>query len=401
MICVGESEAIICKGDFKPASIYKGDTFIAGAQNTLFEGELISAENTYNAPIEVEVSGKTEQEQSVWGTNLVTNGDFSDYVTGWNAINAIISASSNIAKSLATAQYGGMQQNYYDYSELKGHIMYACAWLKSDTRDTYMAFLNDGVDQAVVRPSIYGSFEFLSASRVISTSATKLFNKVQDGRTADWTECQVKNVLMLDLTAIFGAGNEPNKEQVDSMLSQYQNNWFDGDGKLTDDIVTYIANSPSPNYPSDIEAVLSGTSANVSDVNNAIQYSATLDRDLYAIKVDALSALCNYIDGNGQGWCADKISRTNNTVLHKQHVAYIASYNGETITTPYMSTTGELTTGATVIYTLSTPIETDITSTTFGQALLSIHSIPQHTNIFTTPASGGLVPNIKTTMKTY
>ena len=46
------------------------------------------------------------------------------------------------------------------------------------------------------------------------------------------------------------------------------------------------------------------------------------------------------------------------------NIGKIASYSGETITTPYISTTGILSTGATVYYQLSAPIYTEITDST-------------------------------------
>ena len=36
------------------------------------------------------------------------------------------------------------------------------------------------------------------------------------------------NVVLIDLTAAFGAGNEPTKEQMDAMLSQFPNSYFNG-----------------------------------------------------------------------------------------------------------------------------------------------------------------------------
>lgn len=42
---------------------------------------------------------------------------------------------------------------------------------------------------------------------------------------------------------------------------------------------------------------------------------------------------------------------------------YIASYSGESISTPYMSSTGELTEGATIVYQLATPTKTALTLT--------------------------------------
>ena len=34
--------------------------------------------------------------------------------------------------------------------------------------------------------------------------------------------------MQLNLTQIFGAGNEPTKEEMDKLLSVYPNSWFNG-----------------------------------------------------------------------------------------------------------------------------------------------------------------------------
>ena len=68
--------------------------------------------------------------------------------------------------------------------------------------------------------------------------------------------------------------------------------------------------------------------------------------------------------------------------LHKG-VNKITSYNGETITTSYISTTGELSTGAKVYYALATATNTEITNTTLISQLEAIYNAPlyEETNI--------------------
>lgn len=64
--------------------------------------------------------------------------------------------------------------------------------------------------------------------------------------------------------------------------------------------------------------------------------------------------------------------------------AKIASYNGETITTEYKSTTGQLTTGATVVYKLATPVTTPITDPTLlaqFETLINMKTYKEVTNI--------------------
>jgi len=46
--------------------------------------------------------------------------------------------------------------------------------------------------------------------------------------------------------------------------------------------------------------------------------------------------------------------------VYVQRLGLIESYDAQAVTTPYMSTTGALTTGASVLYGLATPMETPL-----------------------------------------
>ena len=67
----------------------------------------------------------------------------------------------------------------------------------------------------------------------------------------------------------------------------------------------------------------------------------------------------NYTDENGQQYICDEVDFEREVYIHR--LEKIDSYNGEEITTQYMSTTGELSTGTMVIYVLETPFETPLT----------------------------------------
>ena len=68
----------------------------------------------------------------------------------------------------------------------------------------------------------------------------------------------------------------------------------------------------------------------------------------------------NYTDADGQQWVCDEVDFARG--VYVQRVQKIASYTEEDIDGPYMSTTGQLTTGATVIYVLAAPIETPLSA---------------------------------------
>lgn len=88
----------------------------------------------------------------------------------------------------------------------------------------------------------------------------------------------------------------------------------------------------------------------------------------------------------------EKISGQWNIV---QRIGIIESYNGEEIATEYISTTGQLTTGATVYYVLGEPQYLPL-STDSVQVINSIHSEYGDNNVTITSQSGS--PSIKLTV---
>ena len=56
--------------------------------------------------------------------------------------------------------------------------------------------------------------------------------RVFDNRSSGWDEVNVAWVVAINLTSAFGSGNEPTIEQVEMMLSQFENNWFEGIKKI-------------------------------------------------------------------------------------------------------------------------------------------------------------------------
>ena len=66
----------------------------------------------------------------------------------------------------------------------------------------------------------------------------------------------------------------------------------------------------------------------------------------------------NYINEDGQQWICDEVDFGRGK--HIQRIGKIDHYTNEDVGDVYMSTTGQLSDGATVIYPLETPIETDL-----------------------------------------
>lgn len=94
-----------------------------------------------------------------------------------------------------------------------------------------------------------------------------------------------------------------------------------------------------------------------------------------------VSAGGNYTDASGQQWICDEIVRNERgTGKRIQRIGIIESYASETINTAYMSTTGQLTEGATVLYVLDDVIETDLSAEEIA-ALSALHTYYPTTTI--------------------
>lgn len=158
-------------------------------------------------------------------TNLVTNGNFANGTTGWLGIDTVV---DGIAKRIATAQNTGMAYwSAIPLSSVKGHKIYFTGLVKADSTSVILT-LNDGVGGTTVPHTANNVFERLSGIRAIDVNAIQFYIKVQDGRTSGWTEMQGDDFVMVDLTARFGAGNEPTTTEMDAIFAADGTPYWDG-----------------------------------------------------------------------------------------------------------------------------------------------------------------------------
>ena len=60
------------------------------------------------------------------------------------------------------------------------------------------------------------------------SNLARLYHYYVDAATSTGKVMEIQRVLYLDLTAIFGAGNEPTAVEMDALLTKYPNSWFNG-----------------------------------------------------------------------------------------------------------------------------------------------------------------------------
>lgn len=107
--------------------------------------------------------------------------------------------------------------------------------------------------------------------------------------------------------------------------------------------------SPNPSYPQTVNVVTGEQTITISDGNSQSQ---TYTIDLGSLELCKIGTYQDYIYKSSGNW------------YKHAEVAKISSYAGETIATDYISSTGQLSTGATVYYGLGTATDTQITDAT-------------------------------------
>ena len=167
---------------------------------------------------------KTTDLQTLWNSkktpisvsNLVVNGDFSNGVSGWEPSSATISVDSNELTVTASASTG-LCARIFTPNSIVGNKYYGHAKVKATSS---LVQLRLGATPQTHSGS--GNYERLS---VIHTAINTIHTaNIQDTRTSGWNGIKVKEVFAIDLTALFGAGNEPTLAQCDYLFSQ----WHDG-----------------------------------------------------------------------------------------------------------------------------------------------------------------------------
>ncbi|MCA1021649.1 SGNH/GDSL hydrolase family protein [Halobacillus litoralis] len=151
-------------------------------------------------------------------TNLEDNGNFNSM---WAVVNVTHSVSNNTGFFTATAASGRLQESI---NTVSGHKYYLKAEMKTDSNQVGLRFAGT----PLIFPQGTGEFEVVSGIiDGIFTGETTL--RFQDLRESGWTQVQVRSVMVIDLTDIYGAGNEPSKNDFDSIISNVNDGeWFAG-----------------------------------------------------------------------------------------------------------------------------------------------------------------------------
>lgn len=170
---------------------------------------------------------------SVSMTNLVTNGDFQG-TASWSCTICTLSSANNTLTATVTSVGG----HAAIYSKIPGGIKGGNVYYASFSMNPFNPH----------RPAIYvGKYHEMPSAIPANT-----FTRVSDNITAladqndvtirlnryDTTgmsigsTVQFRHIILINLTDTFGAGNEPTKSQMNTILQSFPNSWFSGTARV-------------------------------------------------------------------------------------------------------------------------------------------------------------------------
>lgn len=177
-------------------------------------------------------------------TNLIVNGKLDVSAAYWTATSATLSMESGSLKVLPTADNTDHNAaQVITTAPIAGHKYYVRAtisgWSGGKGRFTIWNVKSDGATEYAVSDGYTTEGSPSTIFSVTSVNATPsmylrlvVLNESNIPIYAGAGEYALfKNVIVIDLTAHYGAGNEPTKEQVDALIEAF-GGWFDGSESL-------------------------------------------------------------------------------------------------------------------------------------------------------------------------
>lgn len=252
------------------------------------------------------LDGKTIQENTITSSslsdelafksnNLITNGDFNYNVSGWTALNAyplLYSPGAKSAKLVFNTNTtpriyqtfnGILNHKYYikcGVTMSKVGILSKCSWSLASAESgtgNFIDFIGDiGITKTYMSGIVNGYLTGLNYLRL---------SIILNGTQADNVDLAlIDDIIVCDLTLIFGEGNEPSSLEMDNFLSKYPNGWFNSTEGLFSLEDIYL----------NLNKKLSEITVNVSDEMDITEYMQ------------------------------DKLNETNTFVLEKEGIFYLS-----------------------------------------------------------------------------
>jgi len=171
-------------------------------------------------------------------TNLVSNGDFSDGTTGWGGSTSTLSAENNILSDTCNGEfYAGAAYQSKSLDSTHKYFLRAKARVTNAVALSLRITMQTFATNIVVEQENPSENEWYTLYGVHtpdeSANSVKVYQGYADSATANGKVMEVQEVLAIDLTETFGAGNEPTADEIETLIGIVPENWFDGVYKPT------------------------------------------------------------------------------------------------------------------------------------------------------------------------
>ncbi len=143
----------------------------------------------------------------------------------WVSHGATMSVTDNIMTFLPSFQYGGVLQQV-PKPNINDKIYIRCE-MKGTTLTRFIFYHKSGIGTYAL-PTGNNVWQTLSLVTTYPSDGDRAYIDFDDAATNGWVQTQVKNVLYFNLTQMFGAGNEPSKEETDAAVDKF-GGWWDSD----------------------------------------------------------------------------------------------------------------------------------------------------------------------------
>lgn len=362
---IGEEGPYYTKAESNVLLQAKQDVLTAGANINITNNVISSTDTTYSAGNAITIDANNEISADIYPADYFT-AEASMTETG-----SEVSFDGTIPASMSFDNlYGDSEQQTYTgknilYIPSGTSTSNGITWTKNGNT---VSGTTTGTTGSYSATSAWLSYTLPAGTYTFSIGEA-VTKRVQFARRVDSSSpAQTVNLPAGD-TSITFTNNEPTSEYHVVLLDTSGASLTDYTikdiqleaGSEATSFEPYVGGVPAPNpqYPQDVHTVTGVQTFTISDGDSNSQ---TYTVDLSAIELVKIGDYQDYIYKTGGNW-----------YLHKE-TATIASYAGESISTEYLSTTGQLTTGATVYYVLNTPTDTQITDSSLISQLDTLNT---------------------------
>lgn len=179
---------------------------------------------------------KAERELNMNAKNLIENGDLSKGLTAnfkAGPPTSLLSVKSNRLKIIDNV----VSPDAYLFVQTPVYVLGNSYYVGYDFKPyrTHVPKMFSSHMTSARKTAIKGIFNRVSMIYKPTASNARIAlytNEASSTETTTTTSTEYSNLIVVNLTETFGAGNEPTEDQMDRLLAQYPNSWFDGTQNL-------------------------------------------------------------------------------------------------------------------------------------------------------------------------